>query len=84
MSQVLGLETGMTVSNFLRLEDTTDGLYVHLRLNGLSSDEDTLEPLDCVHEDVPKLLQRLLSRKATPVQLANKARRGLGIKEGGV
>ena len=79
LSHVLSSETGMPVARLLRLEDTEDGLHVVVRWKGLPDTEDTLEPIERVFEDVPEMVKRLLSRKNTPTELADKARRVLAL-----
>ena len=61
----------------MHLEDTDDGLMVKVRWRGVP--EDSLEPIEKIHEDVPQLLEKLLMRKNTPRGLASKARRLLDI-----
>lgn len=84
LSHVLSSETGMQVQRLLRLIETTDGIKVAVRWQGLTRDDDTEEPLHNVYEDVPTLLKKLLTRKSTPLALAAKARRELGLLRRGV
>ena len=74
MSRVLPSETGMVVARPMRLEEHDDGLYVVVHWKGLPHSEDTLEPLGKVYEDLPRMLERLFTRKNTPTHLAEKAR----------
>lgn len=70
----------MPVSRLLRLHESESGeLFVLVRWKGLSSEEDTLEPILRVYEDVPKLLNKLLDRKSTPIVLRDKAHVVLGL-----
>lgn len=84
LPHVLQSETGMQVQRLLRLVDTDHGLRVVIRWRGLTASEDTEEPLQQVFEDVPDLLGKLLARKSTPEALVAKARRALGLLDGGV
>lgn len=52
-----------------------------IRKKGFSESGDPDEHLTNVHDDVPVLFQNLLRRKNTPADLADKARRSLGICE---
>jgi len=79
LSHVLSSETGMVVARLLRLEEHEDGLYVVVRWKGLPNSEDSVEPLEKVYEDVPRMLERLLARKNTPSGLAAKARSILSL-----
>ena len=79
MPHVLSSETGMPVSRLLRLLDTEDGIKVLVRWKGLPDTEDSAEPLQNVYEDVPQLLLKLLNRKNTPQDLAEKARTALSL-----
>ena len=61
------------------LEETEDGIMVHVRWRGLPNSEDTLEPLQRVHEDVPQMLRSLLSRKSIPKALVNLDKAALAL-----
>ena len=74
LSHVLSSETGMVVGRLLRLVKTDNGLFISVRWKGLSSSEDTLEPIAQIYADVPQLLIKLLERQSTPVDLARQAR----------
>ena len=63
----------------MRLEEHDDGLDVLVGWKGLLYSEDTLEPLGNVYEDVPRILERLVTRKNTPTHLAEKARSLLAL-----
>ena len=79
MSNLLASETGMPVARLMRLKDTDDRLKVLVRWKVLPNSEDSLEPLEQVFEDVPEIVKRLLLRKHTPPELADKARRMLAL-----
>lgn len=79
MSHVLSSETGMVVSRLMRLEEHDDELYAVVRWKGLPHSEDTVEPIEKIYQDVPKMLERLLNRQNTPSDLADKARRILAL-----
>ena len=79
LSHVISSETGMPVARLMKLVDTPDGLKVQVRWKGLSISEDTLEPLKRIYEDVPNMLERLLKRKNTPIELATAARSELSL-----
>lgn len=79
MSHVLSSETGMPVAGLMKLAKVDNELKVQVRWKGLSPQEYTLEPLQNVYEDVPKILQRLLERRATPGTLAEEARKTLEL-----
>lgn len=53
MWHVLSSETGIQVARLLNLVDQEGDLFVVVRWKGLSSSENTLEPLARVYEDVP-------------------------------
>lgn len=74
MSHVLSSETGMPVSRLLALVDDPDGLHVGVHRKGLPHSKHTLEPLARVYGEVPQLKHRLLARKNTPTDMADKAR----------
>lgn len=74
MSHVLSSETGMEVQRLMPIVETDDGLKVQARWKGLTNADDTLEPLQEIHEDVPDLLLKLLQRKNTPADVVHKAR----------
>lgn len=84
MSDVISSETGMPVARLMRLLDTATGLKVLIRWKGLPNSEDSAEPLDRVFEDVPQMLVRLLDRKSTPPDLAEKARQIVALSNRGV
>ena len=67
LCHVLVSETGMIVSRLMRLEKTPTDLCVRVRWRGLTSSEETLEPIGRVHADVPQLFMRLLIRKRQPL-----------------
>ena len=84
MSHVLQSETGMVVTGLLSIEETENGYHVRVRWKGLGPDEDTLEPIAQVYKDVPELFEKLLQRKSTPKDLAEKVRTVLASSTGGV
>eukprot|EP00171_Calliarthron_tuberculosum_P004300 IDg4300t1 len=57
--------------------------HVLVLWRGLSHREDTEEPLKNVHEDVPVLLSKLLARKTTPKDIADRVKQELGLRNGG-
>lgn len=61
----------------MALQETADGLSVRVHWRGLSDAENALEAIGNVHEDVPKILHRLLSLKTTPMRLFSLAQRKL-------
>lgn len=75
-------ETGMPVARLMGLQETPDGIYIQIRWRGLSSKEDTLQPIGRVSEDVPQMLLRLLERKSIPAHLLRKAREAIAISNG--
>ena len=77
-------EHGMPVARLLKLVKNDSGIGVLVRWKGLSSSEDTVEPLQQVFEDVPALLQKLLTRQNTPSELASEARAELRLEKEGV
>lgn len=79
MSHVLSSETGMPLSRLLRLVEQDGDLFVLVRWKGLSSSDDTPEPLSRVFEDVPALTRKLLQRKSTPGNLRCKAHAALDL-----
>ena len=84
MSHVLSYESGMPVARLMRLIDTADGFKVLIGWKGLPNSEDSAEPLVRVFEDVSQMLVRLVDRKTTPPDLAEKARQILALSNGGV
>lgn len=64
---------------FLFAESDGGALLVCIRWEGVNPEEDIFEPLKAVHEDVPKLLHKLLNRKSTPTLLAMRSRKELGL-----
>ncbi len=52
------LKLGCLSLALLVLKSMKMGLYIHVRWKGLSSKEDTLEPLQKVYEDVPKMVPK--------------------------
>ena len=79
LPHVLSSETGMPVARLMGLEDTENGIMVHVRWRGLPNTEDTLEPLQQVYDDVPQMLMRLLLRKSTPKALVQRAKAALTL-----
>lgn len=79
MSHVLSIESGMPVSRLIIFIKVEDEIKVQVRWKCLSAQDDTLEPLNNVFEDVPKMLERLLNCKNTPAHLVRKARDALGL-----
>lgn len=63
----------------IELIDTDDVMNVLTLWKGLGPSEDTLESLGTVYEDVPEPLLKLLERKNTPVDPADKYGRALGL-----
>lgn len=78
MSHVLSSETGIPVSRLMELVKVNNEINVLVRWKG-SPQDNTLEPLHNVHEDVPIMLDRLLKRKNTPLDLAQQARDTLDL-----
>ena len=76
---VLSSETGMEVARLMSLEKNRNGLMIHVRWKGMPKEEDTLEPLEKVYEDVPKMVERLLARSSISKPLANEAKIALGL-----
>lgn len=74
MVLVLPCKKGMLVSRLLCLKDCPNGLHVRIRWNGLSNENDTLEPIARVYKDVLQLFDKLLKRKCTSNDLATRAR----------
>ena len=79
LSHIISSETGMPVSRLMALVETPDGLKVIVRWKGLPNSQDSAEPLQHVHKDVPQMLHRLLQRKNTPQHLVAKARAELAL-----
>ena len=79
MSHVLSSETWMPVTRLMKLIEEPNGLMVQVCWKGLPASEDTLEPLARVAEDVPQMLERLLSRKNGDPRLIAKARRAISL-----
>lgn len=64
----------MPVSSMLFLVETDEGIEVLVMWKGLSYGEDTLEPIQKVNEDVPKLFVKFLELRSTSQGLSRKAR----------
>lgn len=79
MSHVMHSETGMPVARLMKFVECPDGIKVQVRWKGLSPLEDTLEPLQNVYEDVPRMLHKLMERSSTSQQLRDKVRETLGL-----
>lgn len=79
MSHVLLSETRTVVQRLMPLEGAEDGLIVEVRWHGLPESEDTLEPIEQTYKNVPQLYIKLLHRKNTPSDLADKASQDLQI-----
>lgn len=79
LPHVLYSETGMPVSRLINPENSTAGIMVHVRWNGLLKDDDTLEPLQNVYEHVPEMLLKLLNRKNIDGELRNQAKQQLNL-----
>lgn len=77
LSHVLQSETGMVVARLMGLEESPEGLLVQVRWKGLPASEDTYETLERIRQDVPQMLERLLTRKNVPNSLVTKARSDL-------
>lgn len=74
MDHVLSSEIGMPVSRLFRLIESEGKIKVLMRWNGLSNNDETMEPLAQVYEYVPDLLKKLSARRNTPKALARKVR----------
>lgn len=81
MRHVLSSERGMQVQRWLKIVDDDNGTQVLIQWKGLPGSENTEEPLQCVHENVPILLAKLLDRTSTPRPLLKNARRALALHE---
>lgn len=79
MPHVLNSETGMVVHRLVCLVDSEEGLKVQIRWRGLSDTEDTFEPMEQIHKDAPALFVKLSKRNNKPLELAENARRQLGL-----
>ena len=79
MTHVLSSESGMAVSRLMRLAESDDALHVVVRWKGLPHSEDSMEPLGRIYEDVPQMVLRLINRKSTARDLADKARAALSL-----
>lgn len=79
MSHVIASETGMPVARLMGIQESSDGLVVHVRWKGLPHSEDTLEPILKVFEDVPVMLTNLLKRKSIPKRLVTLAKSEIGL-----
>lgn len=58
---------------------TTSGLKVQIRWSSFKNCKETLEPVNMVYEDVPKLFKKLIARKNTPRNLKKIGLDFLGI-----
>ena len=56
----------MVVHRLKKLVEVDGELMVQIRWRGLPDSEDTLNPIKQVYDDVPTLLEKLLSRKNPP------------------
>lgn len=79
MSHVLSSEKGMPMSLLFRIIEENGKPFVWVRWKGLTVNDDTLEPLERVYEDVPKLTLKLLERKSTFTDIRTKAHAKLGL-----
>lgn len=84
MPYILSFETGTQVQQLLRLIDTDAGIKAAIGWRGLPASAHTIKALQQVYEDVPDLLVMLFIRKTSPENLVTKARRALGLLDGGV
>lgn len=74
----------MPVARLLKLVVQKHELIVLARWKGLSTFEDTLEPIHREYKDVSKMVLRLLRQKNTPPDLAARDHEELGILERGL
>lgn len=79
LSHVLLSETGMMVSKLLRLVNRDESLYDLVHCKGLSNLDDRLEPLSRMHEDVRRIVSKLLERKNSPAVLRARMSKQLGL-----
>lgn len=77
MSHVISSETGMPLSQLLKLVDKKKGPHFLVRSKGLENSEDSLEPLAQIYSDVSKMLLRLLRRTSITFLLAKRAKQEL-------
>lgn len=73
MLHILSSETGMLVGRLMNMVKVDDALKAEIWRKGLSSQNDTLKPLQNVFRDVPSMIDRLLKRKNSPTDLAQQA-----------
>lgn len=59
--------------------DELNKLKSKISSKGMPDSEDTMEPLERKHEDVPTMLQNILSCKSTPAQVVMRARREINL-----
>lgn len=61
----------MPVARLLKLVEMKGKLFVNVRWKRLGDSEDTMEPIQRVHEDVPQLLVKSLRRRNTEEKLGD-------------
>lgn len=81
MAHVLHSEIVMSVSYVICIEDGPNVFRVRVYCKNLSTDLDTLKHLAQVAEDVPQLLDKLLTQESTPKDIMAKARAGLVVSK---
>lgn len=64
----------MVFHRLRKLVDTDNGLMTEIRWKGLPEFDNFLKPLQKLYEYVPVLFKKVLARKNTPADLANKVR----------
>lgn len=79
MPHLVSSETAMPVQRLMRLIESEEGLFVLICWRGMPQTEETLEPLNKIHEDVPQLLEKLFCCKNIPDSLVAKALHTLAL-----
>lgn len=73
MFHVLVTETEMLVARHMKLIYTNNRLHFQFFLKSLSASENTVEHLQKIYEDVPKMVLRLLDCSNTPTNFVQKS-----------